>query len=166
MPEITSPRQLFTYKLSTVLASEREILKTLKQLRKEANDPELAQLFEHHAQETEQHVANVEQAFEALGEQPQEPKPRVVERLVLEHDDFKKQSPSPEVLDAFLIGAATATEHHEIAAYQTLITMASTMGQEDVVTLLEENLEQEQHTLQEVERTATRFAQQVIQPTT
>jgi ferritin-like metal-binding protein YciE len=54
-------------------------------------------------------------------------------------------------------------EHYEIATYQGLLTQAEAMGQEDIVALLQENLEQEQHTLGEVERSAERLAQRAAQ---
>jgi hypothetical protein len=50
-----------------------------------------------------------------------------------------------ELVDAVLPGAAAKTEHVEIATYEGLITKAETMGADDVVALLEENLEQEPH---------------------
>jgi ferritin-like metal-binding protein YciE len=38
-----------------------------------------------------------------------------------EHDDFvADESPSQEVLDAFLTGTGARTEHYEIAAYEGL----------------------------------------------
>jgi ferritin-like metal-binding protein YciE len=45
---------------------------------------------------------------------------------------------------------AAETEHHEIAVYEGLIINARAMGRDDVVDLLQQNLEQEQHTLEEV----------------
>ena len=42
------------------------------------------------------------------------------------------ESPSPEVLDAFLTGAGARTEHYEIASYEGLITMADAMGETKV----------------------------------
>ena len=59
-----------------------------------------------------------------------------------------------ELIDAVLLGAAAKTEHVEIAMYEGLITKAEAMGEDDIVSLLEENLEQEKHTLEEV-RTAS-----------
>ena len=56
--------------------------------------------------------------------------------------------------EAVLLGAAAKTEHVEIAMYEGLITKAQAMGADDIVGLLEENLEQEKHTLEEV-RTAS-----------
>ncbi len=164
MPELTDPRQLFAHKLSVVQTSEREILNTLRKLQKETTDQELAGLFEHHAQETEQQIKNVEQVFEALGEQPHDVKARVVEGLELELEDFKKMhDPSPELVDAFLTGAATATEHHEISAYEGLITMAEAMGEQDIVASLRENLEQEQNMLMQVQQAEQKLAMQLAQ---
>jgi ferritin-like metal-binding protein YciE len=53
-------------------------------------------------------------------------------------------------VDAILLQAATEVEHHEIGVYENLIINARAMGRDDVVRLLEQNLEQEQHTLEEV----------------
>src|ERR1700738_4105773 len=45
--------------------------------------------------------------------------------------------------DCGLIGAALRTEHYEIAAYQATIAMAKTLGMQDVIDLLTENLNEE-----------------------
>ena len=51
-------------------------------------------------------------------------------------------------------------EHHEIAVYEGLITQAEAMGQDDVVRLLRENLEQEQHTRGEVKQHTEQVARE------
>lgn len=166
MAKIKEPQELFALKLSKVYAAEREILDILGELRKEAQDDELKQRFEHHADETKQQIKNLEQAFEALGEKPQkDTKERVVEGLRGEHNEFMRNGAEPQLVDAYLVAAAIATEHHEIAAYETLITMATAMGEQDIVALLQENLEQERHTLQEAQSAAERLAQQLPQQT-
>ena len=45
--------------------------------------------------------------------------------------------------DVGLIGAALRTEHYEIAAYQAAISMAKTLGMQDVMDLLTESLNEE-----------------------
>jgi ferritin-like metal-binding protein YciE len=162
MPKIDDPQKLFAHKLSKIYASEREILNILKQTQKEANDRELASGFEHHAQETEQQIQNLDRVFEALGERPEDANPSVVKALRSEHDQFAKQGPPAQLLDAFLASAAATVEHFEISAYEGLITMASAMGEDDVVALLSENLEQEQHTLREVQAAGQKLAQQLV----
>jgi ferritin-like metal-binding protein YciE len=161
VPKVNDPKKLFAYKLSTVHASEKAILGMLRTAQKEAKDRELKSGFEKHAKETQQQIKNLEQAFSSLGEKPQEIKPRVVEALVTEHNQFTRQTPPPEILDAFLVGAAAHTEHHEISAYEGLITMAESMGEQDVVAVLRENLEQEQNMLQQVNQAAEKLSQQL-----
>ena len=78
-------------------------------------------------------MKNVKQAFEELGEPVKAEKCPGIEGLKKEHDDFvANESPSPEVLNAFLTGAAARTEHYEIAAYEGLVTMAQAMGEDEV----------------------------------
>jgi ferritin-like metal-binding protein YciE len=45
--------------------------------------------------------------------------------------------------------------------YEGLITKAEAMGADDVLSLLEENLEQEKHTLEEVNAAAERLSKQL-----
>jgi ferritin-like metal-binding protein YciE len=69
---------------------------------------------------------------------------RLFEGLKKEHDAFvTEESPSPEVLDSFLVGAGARTEHYEIAAYEGLVTMAKAMGENEAAELLNQNLDQE-----------------------
>lgn len=64
------------------------------------------------------------------------------------------------MLDAFPAGAGARTEHYEIAAYEGLVTMAEAMGEDDVVKLLNENLEQEKNALETMQTIGKRLAQQ------
>ena len=69
MPDkMNDPRDLFLHELGDVLYAERTLVKALPKLQKEASDEELASGFAAHLEETRQHVKNVEQAFDALGE--------------------------------------------------------------------------------------------------
>ena len=155
---LTDPRELFVHKLGVVLKSERQVEKTLPKLRKEAQSPQLQQLFEHHLQETKEHIGNLEQAFELLGEKPKEHPSRVTEGLEKEHRELRDQV-GEELIDHVAAGAAIATEHHEIAAYETLITMGEALGETEVVHLLEQNFDQERHTLEEIKKASQQLAQ-------
>jgi ferritin-like metal-binding protein YciE len=100
------PRELFLHEIGDVLYAERTLVKTLPTLQEEASDEELALGFEEHRNETQQHVKNLELAFEKLGEKPTAEKCPGIEGIKQEHDDFvAKESPSQNVLDSFLTGA-------------------------------------------------------------
>ena len=157
--EMSDFRDLFLHELGDLLYAERTLLKTLPKLQKEASDEELALGFEEHLDETRQHVKNVEQAFEKLGEKPIAEKCPGIEGIKQEHDDFvAKESPSQDVLDSFLTGAGARTEHYEIAAYEGLVTMAEAMGETEVVELLTDNLEQEKTALEKLKTIGKRLA--------
>lgn len=56
------------------------------------------------------------------------------------------------VVDSVILSNAAATEHHEIAVYESLITQAEQLGQPEFVRLLQQNLEVERRTLDEVKQ--------------
>ena len=159
--QMKDPRELFLHELGDVLYAEQTLVKTLPKLQEEASDDELAEGFGTHLEETRQHVKNLEQAFEALGEPAKAEKCPGIEGIKKEHDEFvSNESPSADVLNAFLTGAGARTEHYEIAAYEGLITMAEAMGEDEVARLLNENLAQEQNALRKIQTIGKRLAQQ------
>ena len=157
---MSDPRELFLHELGDVLYAEQTLVKALPKLQEEASDDELARAS---ASISRRHVStskNVEQAFEELGEPAKAEKCPGIEGIKKEHDDFvANESPSPEVLNAFLTGAGARTEHYEIAAYEGLVTMAEAMG-EDEVALLNENLEQEKKRPSKMQTIGKRLAKQ------
>jgi ferritin-like metal-binding protein YciE len=157
--KMSDPRDLFLHELGDVLYAEKTLVKALPKLQEEASDEELASGFADHLEETRQHVKNLEQAFEALGEPAKAEKCPGIEGIKKEHDDFvANESPTSDVLDAFLTGAGARTEHYEIAAYEGLVTMATAMGEDDVASLLTENLEQEKAALSKMQTIGKRLA--------
>ena len=157
--KMSDPRDLFMHELGDVLYAEKTLVKALPKLQEEASDEELASGFADHLEETRQHVKNLEQAFEALGEPAKAEKCPGIEGIKKEHDEFvANESPTSEVLDAFLTGAGARTEHYEIAAYEGLVTMATAMGEDDVASLLNENLEQEKAALAKMQTIGKRLA--------
>ena len=160
MPKMSNPRELFLHELGDALTFEKTILQMLPQLQKEATDKELANGFKRHVTQTRQHVKNVEQAFKAIGEKPKgEPCPGI-EGIRREHDEFLKEGPSPQVLDAFLTSAAAKTEHYEIATYEGLVTKARALGEKQAADALERNLKEDKQTLQAVQKVSRRLARE------
>jgi ferritin-like metal-binding protein YciE len=147
--KLNNQRELFGHKLGSALTMEQDVLDMLGDLEDKAQRTELKQQFHHHAEETRQQIDNLEQVFRALGEEPDESPSPVTKALDKEAKaDIKMADDS--VVDAVILTGAAETEHHEIAVYETLITQAEELGQPDAVRLLQQNLEIEQHTLEEV----------------
>ena len=157
---IESPRELYIHKLGAALKMENTILEMIPQLEEHANNEQLRQALEHHRQETERHVANVERAIQALGQEPDESPCPAIEGLEKEGQSNLK-SVDDSLNDHVIVSGVCETEHHEIAVYEGLITKAEAMGEQDIVALLQENLEQEEAAL----RIAQQFGQQLAQQT-
>jgi ferritin-like metal-binding protein YciE len=162
VPEISDAKKLFIHQLGEALNMERTVLTMLKKNEQVATESELKRLFGHHRDETEGQIRNLEQAFSSLGEQPAGHTCYAIDGMRKESQDLLDKT-APELADGVLAGGATHVEHYEIATYQGLVTKAEAMGAEDVVALLHENLEQEQHTLQEVERLAESLSRRAAQ---
>ena len=167
MPEITTPRELFLHELGDILYVERQLAgATLPKLIDEVSDDEFRSGLESHLEQTRGHVANVEQVFKLLGEEPKVEKCVGFDGLKKEHDQLVEES-SSSLIDIVDVGAAARTENYEIAAYEGLRRMAKAMGEDKAVDLLDENLKQEKETLREVEKIATRLSNESAkQPST
>jgi ferritin-like metal-binding protein YciE len=158
MPELMSQRQLFLHELGDILFVERKLAdEVLPALIGEVSDRELQRGLKRHHTQTRQHVRNVEQAFKKLGERAVGEKCLGFEGLKAEHDELRSEA-SAGLVDAIDTGAASRTEHYEIAAYQGLIAMARGLGERSVVPLRQQNLTQEREALRELEKVSRRLA--------
>jgi ferritin-like metal-binding protein YciE len=157
--KITTPEELFVSSLGSTLKMENTVEEMLGELVDEAGDRELKQQLGHHREETREQIRNVERAFEALGKEADESPCLPIEAIEKE-GKAKLKLADDELKDAVILAGCAETEHHEIAVYENLIAHADAMGLEDVVALLRENLEQEQHTLGEVLKAMLKTSQQ------
>ena len=161
MATITEPRQLFVNDLQAMLYVEQRLAQdVLPELANEISDSEFKEKITHHLDETKQHVANLERVFELLGEQPKADKSHAVDGLVAQHDKVVKNIETDELRDFFDACAAAKTEHLEIAGYEGLITAAESLGDSEIVGLLEENLDQEKDALKQAKKASETIAQQ------
>jgi ferritin-like metal-binding protein YciE len=165
LDRIESPRDLVEFKLGAALRMENIVLDMLDRLVDEARGTTLKELLAHHADETRSQVENIEQAFAALGSEADE-KPCPTMEAIDKEGRANVKIADERMVDAVILSGAAETEHHEIAVYNGLITHAEALGEGEVVARLRANLEQEQHTLEEVERsmrtTARELAAQAV----
>ena len=139
-------QELYLEQLQDVYDAEKQLLKALPKIAKSATNEELKAVFEQHLEQTEEHVSRLERVFEELGEKPKGKKCKGMQGLLEEGKEMMEQDASEEVLDAALIAAAQKVEHYEIATYGTLRTYAETLGFDDQADLLQETLDEEKDT--------------------
>ena len=160
MATIAQPRDLFVNELKAMLYVEQKLADdVLPELAKEVSDSDFKESLREHTEETKRHVANVERIFELLGEEPKPDKSHAVDGLVAQHDKVAKNIEVPQLRDVFDAGAAAKTEYLEIAAYESLITTAEALGETEIVSLLEENLDEEKQALQQAKKAGEQLTQ-------
>ena len=132
--------------MQDVYYAERQILKALPKMAKAAQSPKLKEAFQLHREETQGQVERLQRAFEALGKRARGQTCEALNGLVEETEEVIEEFPEGSVRDAGLVACAQAVEHYEIARYGALIAWAKAAGHNEIVTLLEETLQEEQKT--------------------
>jgi ferritin-like metal-binding protein YciE len=129
--------------LKDLYSAEKQLVKALPKMAKNAESPDLQKAFEHHLDQTEQHVERIERIFSNLGSSPRGKKCVGMEGLIEEGGELLKEDVDPDVLDAGLIAAAQKVEHYEMASYGTARAWAQKMGYDDAADLLQQTLDEE-----------------------
>lgn len=140
----TMLHDFFLDELRDIYWAEKHLAKALPKLQKASTSEQLATLFEDHLAVTEEQVTRLEQVFEMLGEKPRGKKCEGMEGLVKEGEQaIEDTEKGTFTRDAALIIAAQKAEHYEIAAYGSLATLAKTLGNHEIASILGEILEEE-----------------------
>jgi ferritin-like metal-binding protein YciE len=158
---IESPQELFVYKLGAALTMEETILEMLEKLQEEANDSSLRRNLQQHHRETQGHVENLNQVFTALGKRPEDQPCPAIEGLKKEGEQMLDQV-DDSLVDTVILSGVIETEHHEIAVYDGLIIKAEQMGDDDVIALLNENIEQEEAALKKAISASEQLAKKLV----
>ena len=155
MPNRKNLEDLFFETLKDIYFAEKQILRALPKMAREASSPELKQAFETHRDQTEGHVERLNEVFEQLGRPARGKTCEAILGIIEEAKEIMDEFKGAEALDAGLASSAQAVEHYEIARYGTLKTWAKELGFNEAAELLAETLKEEIETDQLLTRIAT-----------
>ncbi len=136
---------LFYDELRDVLSAEQQLLKALPKMAKKATSPQLVEAFESHLAETVKQVERVQAAFADTGKAPRAKTCEAMKGLLAEASSMMEEKADPDVMDAVLIACAQKVEHYEIATYGTLCSWAKSLGYEQALAVLKENIAEEEN---------------------
>ena len=148
---MNTPQELFVHELSDIRSAEKIILTMLEEAVAAASDAQLKAGLKAHHEQTQQHLANVEQVFELIGEKPESIVCKGAKGLYEEAKDAIKEKPAPAILDSMIASGAMKTEHYEIVSYEGLVDQAKSLGHTEAVKLLQANLKEEKAALKKLE---------------
>ena len=151
---IATLQDLFIEEMKDLYSAENQITKALPKMISACNSQELRRAFELHLEQTNEHVTRLEQCFEILGEDPKGKVCKGMKGLLEEGEEFMKEKPDPEVMDAGLISAAQRVEHYEMAGYGCCRTYAEELDMPDIAKLLQQTLNEEGETYKKLTKLA------------
>ena len=149
--------ELFEHELQDLYSAEQSLLDALEQMANESSDREIKRGFSQHRRETQAQIKRLDKIYKALGQKPKASTCPGMEGLIKEKKAFLREKPSDELLEFYNVGAAQKVERYEITAYEGLIDMAEKLGMTEVVDLLEQNLQEEEMTLNRLKAIASEF---------
>lgn len=140
-------QKFFEDSLKDIYWAEKNLTKALPKMQQAATTEELKDAIEEHLAQTETHVARLEQVFELLGKKAEAKKCEAMAGLLKEGDSIVEGTEVGSMTrDVGIIMAAQKVEHYEIATYGGLAQIATTLGLDEAVDLLNERLEEEKET--------------------
>ena len=154
---VSTIEELFEHELKDIYGGETSLLDALEQMANESDDREIKKGFQQHRKETQGQLKRIEKIFKILGKKPEAATCAGIEGLIKEKKTFMKERPTADLLEFYNIGAAQKVERYEITTYETLIDMADKLGLSDAVELLEQNLQEEETTLNRLKAVASEF---------
>ena len=156
--DIKTLDDLFVHTLRDIYYAENQIVKSLPVMIKKATEPGLKRGFKTHLDETQNHVARLEEVFRMRGVEIEGIDCPAIDGILEEADDVAGEVDDKKVLDAALIATAQAVEHYEITRYGSLIAWAKELGRADCASVLQRTLDEEKAT----DRKLTQMAETVV----
>ncbi|HEV7263569.1 MAG TPA: ferritin-like domain-containing protein [Falsiroseomonas sp.] len=152
--------QLLLEQLKDAHSAERQTLKAMPRLVKQATSEALRDALEAHVEQTEGQVERLERALEMMGGKPGRKVCEGMRGLIEEAQGQLKEHRKGPLADVLIIAAQQRIEHYEIASYGTMAALAKTAGEREVASLLVETLREEEQT----DKALSRLAQREVNP--
>jgi ferritin-like metal-binding protein YciE len=141
--QLATINDLFVEQLADLHSAETQLIDALPEMTAAASHDELKQAFQHHLEETRDHVRRLDDIIAGLGRAVPTEICEGMRGLIRESEEIVTAGGDPDVRDAGLIAAAQRVEHYEIAAYGTARTLAEQLDLGDARELLDQTLDEE-----------------------
>lgn len=140
----TSVMELFLQELEAMYWTENQLLFSIPVLERASSASSLKAALADHLEITKEHVGRLEMIFEMMKEKICAVKCNAMEGLDMDAENILQNTmPESPERDMGIILAAQKVEQHEAAGYKGLIKLANLLNREDVVTILQQTLQEE-----------------------
>ena len=139
-------QELLTEQLKDAYSAEKQALRCMQKTVRKASAPALRDGIQMHIEQTQVQIERVEQIMESLKVRPGRKVCEAMRGLVEEAQQEIGEHEKGPILDLVIVAGMQRIEHYEIAAYGTDIALARALGEQEIVNLLSETLEEEKQT--------------------
>jgi len=130
--------------LKDIHSAESQLIKALPKMAKKADCQDLSALFSEHLEETKEQLTRLEEIGTLMQQKLSGKTCKAMKGLIEEGTEILElESDNPAIIDVMLVGAASRIEHYEIAAYESTLSIADELDEEEIVHLLEKSLSEE-----------------------
>ena len=140
---VNSLKDVLQEQLEDLHSAETQLVGALPKMAQAAHHDPLREAFQHHLEETREHVRRVEDALSELGVAHPTEVCKGMQGLIAEGEETIQMGGDPMASDAALIAAAQRVEHYEIAAYGTARQLADDTGFDAIRDLMDQTLDEE-----------------------
>ncbi|HLO88642.1 MAG TPA: DUF892 family protein [Nostocaceae cyanobacterium] len=159
--KISNSQEKFVYELCAMYDAENCFLEALQIIYQSCENNQLRTVIETHIRETEEQISNLEQVFSILKQPAQRVHCEAAAGLVSDAQKFMLlATDNHKILEQGIVSGQLAVEHLEIACYRCLVHGAQQMGQNQIVDLLQQNLQQEEQTAKKLEQLMSQLSQE------
>lgn len=151
MDQIT---ELMIDQLKDAYSAERQVLRAMPKMIRNATNERLKQGIQMHIEQTEGQIQRLEQALEMLGGKPGRKVCEAMRGLIEEGQHEMEEHDKGPLMDVVIVASAQRVEHYEIAAYGTMATLAKSAGLRELGDLLGQTLAEEKKMDEELTKLA------------
>jgi ferritin-like metal-binding protein YciE len=151
MDQIT---ELMIDQLKDAYSAERQVLRAMPKMIRNATNERLKQGIQMHVEQTEGQIQRIEQALEMLGGKPGRKVCEAMRGLIEEGQHEMEEHEKGPLMDVVIVASAQRVEHYEIAAYGTMATLAKSAGMRELGELLGQTLAEEKKMDEELSKLA------------
>jgi ferritin-like metal-binding protein YciE len=159
---IRNANDLFIDELKDIYSAEKQAVRIYPKLAKTVSSQPLKEALQMHLEQTKGQIERLDRVFEILEKRSSGKTCEGMKGLIEEGQEHAEEIEKGPIRDAALIGAAQRMEHYEIAAYGTVVAFAKAIGEQEIVQLLSQTLEEEKQTDQKLTQISEQVNQEAI----
>jgi ferritin-like metal-binding protein YciE len=142
---VETMQELLIDELKDLYSAEKQIVRALPKIAKAPSSLELQEALLGHLEETKGQVVRLEKIGDIVGKKLTGKTCVGMKGVLEEGSEVLEDTDEGVVRDAALISACQRVEHYEMAGYGSAREFAKLLGQTEVVTLLDETLDEEKN---------------------